>query len=472
MTDPFPLPPALTPAPPALPEKWRGIALLTPYRDGEVFAAEVQYDWSSASMLVTMWGLEGSARQRLFVGDQFFILEPPGEKGARKYGPFPSTTAVPPPDWLKSRCMSCMGSGVVMGADCDWWVGYSANTNGYQNPPPPGPAQVCNWAWLHKDTGYPFRLFFTNADNPYRLPEPGDFSMTIFTSFQAEKELSLAPLVAEVRAQATPLDGPGGVAIRAASTAEALQTAIADLFPGPQVVDPVGMAGKLIKGLEPAPKDAPLPEWPDHLCITGYTYPTAKTLNIPPVLPLRVFYDWPNGRMLTRCALAVYGFDGVPVQDLILNTSITPIIVRNPDGSHICARTVPGRVPKRHWAKDAAGQPKAVIRDIPKASNRHRCKSDAIPPPCGTMNAGKALASMPRGAVKAMGAEAGQRVLDSFDAEVCFQRDRHPPRQDPAREPVQHGSKAEEAACHRDVGDVHHPTGLGRVMGNLRSSQG
>ncbi len=365
LLDPFPLPPTLSPAPPALPENWRGVALLTPYRDEEVFAAEVQYDWASDAMLVTMWGLEGSARQRLFVGEQFFIFEPAGEKGAKKFGPFPSTTPVPAPDWLKSRCLSRAGSGAVMGADCDWWVGYSANTNGYEGPPPAVPTQVCNWVWAHKDTGYPFRLFFNNADNPYRLPELGDFSMTIFTAFEADKDLSLAALVQEARSQAMALDGVQGDAIRAATSSGALQAAITALFPGPLAVDPRMMAGKLIKGLEPAPADAPVPEWSDRLCITGYTYPTAKSLNIPPVLPIRVFYDATKGNMLTRCSLAAYGFDGMPVQDLILDTSTTHIVVRNPDGSHICAGTVPVGLPKRHWAKDAGGLPKAIIRDNP-----------------------------------------------------------------------------------------------------------
>ena len=40
---------------------------------------------------------------------------------------------------------------------------------------------------------------------------------------------------------------------------------------------------------------------------------------------------------------------------------------------------------------------------------------------------------------------------------VDFHRDRHPPRQDPAAEPVDDGRQVDEAARHRDVGDVHRP---------------
>lgn len=371
MTDPFPLPPTLSPprltTPPPLPGKWRAVALLTPYRNGEIFAAEVQYDWSQSAMLVTMWGLEGSARQRLFVGDDFFVLTPPGAKSPKVYGPLPSTAPVPAPDWLVPHGMTAVGSGVVMGADCDWFVGYSPNVNGYQNPPPPpNPVPlVCNWAWFHKDSGLPFRLFFTNADNPYKLPELGDFSMTVFTGFQADDSVDLAAVVARARSEATKPAAAQAQAITDAASPAELQAAIDRLDPAPLSVDPVVMAGKLVKGLAPPPAGAPLPEWSDRLCILGYTYPTAQKPNIPPVLPMRVFYDWTKGRMLTRCSLSVTAFDAVPVQDLILNTSVTHIVVRKPDGSHICAGTVPVGLPRPGWAKDDGGQPKAIITDNP-----------------------------------------------------------------------------------------------------------
>src|SRR4028119_1443000 len=50
-----------------------------------------------------------------------------------------------------------------------------------------------------------------------------------------------------------------------------------------------------------------------------------------------------------------------------------------------------------------------------------------------------------------------ERLLESLDAEGGLQRDRHPPRQNAAAEPVHHGRQVDEAACHGDVGDVHGP---------------
>jgi len=365
MTDAFPLPPTLSPKAPGLPRKWRGVALLTPYRNGEIFAAEVSYDWDKATMLVTLWGLEGSARQRLYVGDQFFVLTPAGEKDAKTFGPFPSVTPVPAPDWLAPHGMAHVGAGAVMGVDCDWWVGFSPNVNGYQTgTTPPVIPQVCNWVWTRRGTGLPFRLFFTNSDNPYRLPELGDFSTTIFTDFVVDDTIDLGPLVARVRAEAVAPSADVARAVTAATSSAEMQAAVEPLEV-PAKIDPVIMAGKLVKGLAPPPADAPLPEWDERLCITGYTYPTAKSLQLPPVLPMRVFYDWTKKRMLTRCALTVSEFDQGAVQDLILDSSITHIVIRNPDGSHVCGPTVPVGLPKPHWAKDAGGIPKAVIKDNP-----------------------------------------------------------------------------------------------------------
>ena len=55
----------------------------------------------------------------------------------------------------------------------------------------------------------------------------------------------------------------------------------------------------------------------------------------------------------------------------------------------------------------------------------------------------------------------GQSFLQRLDAELGFHRDRHPPGQNPAAEPVDHGRQIDEAARHRDVGDVHRPDLVG-----------
>jgi hypothetical protein len=50
-----------------------------------------------------------------------------------------------------------------------------------------------------------------------------------------------------------------------------------------------------------------------------------------------------------------------------------------------------------------------------------------------------------------------QCILQRFDAECRLHRDRQSPRQHPAAEPVEHHGQIDEAARHRDIGDVHRP---------------
>lgn len=63
----------------------------------------------------------------------------------------------------------------------------------------------------------------------------------------------------------------------------------------------------------------------------------------------------------------------------------------------------------------------------------------------------------------------GQRLLDRFDAEIGFHRDRQPPRQDLPAEPVRDGAEINEASRHGDVSQVHGPDLVGLVTASLRS---
>src|SRR5450631_3600991 len=51
----------------------------------------------------------------------------------------------------------------------------------------------------------------------------------------------------------------------------------------------------------------------------------------------------------------------------------------------------------------------------------------------------------------------GQCLCQRLDAEGSLQGDRHPPREDPPREPVEHDREIDEALGHGHVGDVHGP---------------
>src|SRR6267154_1750640 len=49
------------------------------------------------------------------------------------------------------------------------------------------------------------------------------------------------------------------------------------------------------------------------------------------------------------------------------------------------------------------------------------------------------------------------KIFQGLDAEGCFHRDRQPPGQNTTCRPVEHDGEIDEAARHRDVGDVHSP---------------
>jgi hypothetical protein len=49
-----------------------------------------------------------------------------------------------------------------------------------------------------------------------------------------------------------------------------------------------------------------------------------------------------------------------------------------------------------------------------------------------------------------------ESVPKGLDAECRLRRDRQPPRQNSAAEPIEHDGQIDEAMCHWDVGDVHH----------------
>src|SRR5271169_2280095 len=54
-------------------------------------------------------------------------------------------------------------------------------------------------------------------------------------------------------------------------------------------------------------------------------------------------------------------------------------------------------------------------------------------------------------------AMASEGVLKGLDAERRLHRDRYAPRQHTTAEPIEHNGQIDEAARHRDVGDVHRP---------------
>jgi hypothetical protein len=93
--------------------------------------------------------------------------------------------------------------------------------------------------------------------------------------------------------------------------------------------------------------------------LTSYSTPTAG----PAPFPTQVFYDWTIKRMLTRLWLP-----GGAFEDAILDASSTHLVVRKPDGTHICGKVLPVGLVKPDWAAQDDGRCRAVITDNPALS--------------------------------------------------------------------------------------------------------
>jgi hypothetical protein len=346
-------------SPPAFPERWHAIAVLTPNTDSQIWAAEAWYDWSAGAMRVRLCGVEEAGLDLLVVGNELFVIKVADSVVTRAIGPIPTTVAVPPPNWLADRGMALEGIGDLHGRSCEWWVGYSPCVNGYEGPPPPTPTPVCNWVWARAGDRMPWRMFFTNHDNPLGLPILGDFAMVSFTQFEPVAASDLAALVAQARGLATRPPG-----LLAASPIEALLDALRKALPDAPTDPLPGGAGALVKGLGPAPTDARPPSWEPRLYLTGFTLPTARGPT-PAALPMRVFYEWPQLHMLTRLSLSATSITDVSLQDMVLNGDITVIFQRDTDGTITCRGTKPVGLPKPDWGAQDGGKVRAVLVDNP-----------------------------------------------------------------------------------------------------------
>lgn len=376
----YPDPPLLRPieraAPPRLPERWRAVAMLTPFENAQIVVAEVTYDWALRAMLVVLDGLEDGHAELLFVESSVFVVL---GGGSRVIGPLPSSSPVPAPDWLADRKMTCAGAKELLDEPCEWWVGYSPCTNGYQGPPPPVPAEVCNWILVRMEDRLPWRFFFTDKTNPYRFPVLGDFPMANFTRFEAIETSGLDALAGAAGGRAEAPSAP--LAGLVAGPVPALLAGLAGLLPEYATADGgTERAQRLIPGLRPAPADTPLPTWPDTLYITAFSTPTAQNGMFPSqTLPTRVYYEWPEKRQLTRCYLSDTSLEDVSCEDMILDSSTTWLVIRNPDGSHVCKGTMPVGLPKPDWAEQDDGTPRAIIEDNPQLSPGRTTRLSVLP---------------------------------------------------------------------------------------------
>jgi len=352
MTTAFPAPPQLAPPPPGpprpLPERWRAVALLTPWRSAQLVVAEVVCDSTLDAMRVRLHGLEQGRAELLFTDGAGYVVHRRAE-GTSLEGPVAVPVMVPGPDWLADHVV-CQGVGDVLGIPCTWWTGSTTCRNSYQNQKTP-PSTVANTFNLRADTGAPLRFVFVNPDNDYRLPVLGAYAIVHLPEFAALDHTDLQDLLDLVPKAMPPAPGLG------LATADDFDRLLAasDIDPA----DPTDGVATLLPGIGPPGDHGRLPSWPERMFLTSFSTPTAG----PAPLPTQVFYDWPRRRMLTRLWTPDGGYE-----DAVLDSSSTHVVARHPDGSHTCVSVLPVGLVKPHWAGDDRGACRAVIKDHPVLS--------------------------------------------------------------------------------------------------------
>jgi hypothetical protein len=345
MSTELPTPPRLGPAiagaPPSLPNAFSAAVLLTPFDGSQLAAASITYDWSQQGMLVTLWGLANGYAAYLNVGSDTWIATDPNGPWQ---GPFDLGWVTPAPSLLSDMGAQSIGTAPILQVDCSWWASASPCTNGCEQPGQNCPKTVGSWTWVRSDTGVPWRMFFVDKGNPYKLPAIGSYAMINWASVTPGEQPELAEIVKTCRSTAQPAAGDADPAPSAllAAKQDAVDPAVRE-----QAI------GSIIPGLHLPVGPVTLPVWPDTLLLWASTIPTAELT----VSPTIVCYDWPISRMLTR----LYDNQNGGYDDLILTDSTTYDVQYAADGSHTCNGTEPVGLPRPNWPSSDGGKVLGVI---------------------------------------------------------------------------------------------------------------
>ncbi len=402
MTSSLPAPPTLEPCessePPALPAKWRAVALLTPFPKGRLFqlpaVAEVIFDATVDAMLVNYYTLDGGSVNVFFIGDCYYVVW-----NGTCYGPFQEPNwRVPQQNWLGDKGMSCSGSAPVLGVDCDWWKGTTQCTNSLENQGSTAPCQgetwcAGNWIWTRTDTGVPWRMMFIPQGNPYQLPILGDCAMVHLPTFQELASTKLPDLAERCPCTDDPASAGtsptrashsarfAGPWVRRSASADGHAT-IAEFLDRSkatqeQRTESLDRIGQLIPGFEPLPGDCTpdrLPVWPETLYMTALTTPTfpyQETGSGPwyyDPFPTEVYYD-DTVQDAPKQLARFHQPDGT-MQDTLLLVPTSYGVSRDADGTVTSCAPLPGNTGPvvRDWPKHDGSRCVARIVNNPELS--------------------------------------------------------------------------------------------------------
>jgi hypothetical protein len=163
---------------PELPARWRAVALMMPFHEGQLDVGEFVYDGTLPAMRATVYGLESGAVDLLITNGDSYRLE----------GPHRAPTActslgrrwrVPPAHWLSDKAV-CIGRKKLAARVVRWWK-------------TPGRDQQATHHWFTASTRLPWRsLFLRPANDPAVV---GGYAMTYYPEFDPLAETNLSDLL-------------------------------------------------------------------------------------------------------------------------------------------------------------------------------------------------------------------------------------------------------------------------------------
>jgi hypothetical protein len=307
------LEPCRATVPPRLPEKWRGVFLMSPFTKEQLVLSEIVHDAALPATRVRLFGVKAGAVDLLVAGTKTYALSTAkaGETVCRDLGD--SGWRPLPRDLLASEAR-CAGSAPLGTVSVDWW----------QMPVTPHPAAA--WAWFSASDRSPFRFVFPSVSD--RLPPLSRYAMSHQVSFEPLEETDIAGIVASCAATSVREPGEGRRALEDefAALSRANERADAEI-------------SRLMPALDAqCPATSPL-RWPATLGMTGMMTPLDSD-EAP--YPTEILYDWNVRAQRTR--IVANPKASFAHQDSLLLGELGYTVTHHEGREPVCRQVLPGAI--------------------------------------------------------------------------------------------------------------------------------
>lgn len=363
---------------PDFPQNWTATALLTPFgglptsapltTSDELVVATISYQTTGGgpALRTRLYLLES-----LLYYDFYFLTNPAGQTNwfwlvsdpsdpdpfppvNNSLGPFPTTTQVPKPTFLRDKDFSFVGTWNVVNQPCD---GFSA-TAGQSG-------QAGTWFSFLNQTSTPSRLMNVDAANDFKIPVLGAYYLVNFITFNPNPSPDVATIegAAEENAEA-------GVAPSPMLTLQDIQKAMSNPPSGARQISctPADIAA-IIPGISRPQSQPQPPAWTNQMQSVCYmmgqdTYPYY----------CQVYYDYTVNRSQTSVFVTQGTYNQYNVrQDMVLPRGVVGPALNyewNADNSQWTASCFsPGGgdvpMPVPNFVQAGGGICRAVIKDNP-----------------------------------------------------------------------------------------------------------